>query len=85
MTKLATAFVLCVWMIVGLQDRAWLQESPVAPLKQGALLFAIPELRDPNFFQTVVLLINYERGGAMGLIINKPSKISLDEILPDLE
>lgn len=83
--KIGVVFVFCLWIILGLQDRAWLQESPVAPLKQGALLFAIPELRDPNFFQTVVLLINYERGGAMGLIINKPSKISLDEILPDLE
>jgi putative transcriptional regulator len=33
----------------------------------------------------VVLLINYEKGGAMGLIINKPTEVSLDEALPDVE
>ncbi len=57
----------------------------MASLKQGVLLFAIPELRDPNFFQTVVLLIDYEKEGAMGVIINKPTEVSLDEVLPDVE
>lgn len=85
MKKFVATFVLCLWIVVGLQDRAELQESPVASLKQGVLLFAIPELRDPNFFQTVVLLINYEKGGAMGLIINKSTEVSLEEALPDVE
>jgi putative transcriptional regulator len=58
---------------------------PVARLRQGVFLFAVPELRDPNFHQTVVLLINYEPGGAMGVIINKPTEIPLDEALPDIQ
>ncbi len=85
MKKLVATSVLCLWIVVGFQGRAVLQESPVASLKQGVLLFSIPELRDPNFFQTVVLLINYEKEGAMGVIINKPTEVSLDEALPDVE
>ncbi|MCI0529881.1 MAG: YqgE/AlgH family protein [Nitrospira sp.] len=85
MKKLVTTLGLCVWIVIGFQDEAVLQQSPVASLRQGVLLFSIPELRDPNFSQTVVLLINYEKEGAMGVIINKPTEISLDEALPDVE
>jgi putative transcriptional regulator len=83
--KLVFSAVLCLWIVVGFQDRAALQESPVASLKQGVFLFAIPELRDPNFSQTVVLLVNYEKNGAMGLIINRPTEVSLEEALPDVK
>lgn len=61
------------------------EQRLVARLKQGEFLFANPELRDPNFFHSVVLLVNYEKGGAMGLIINKPTEISLNEALPDVK
>jgi putative transcriptional regulator len=77
--------VLSLWMVIVSQDTAWVDDHPVARLKPGVLLFAVPELRDPNFFQTVVLLIHYEKAGAMGVIINKPTEFSLDEVLPDLE
>lgn len=39
----------------------------------GKLLVASPKLRDPNFFQTVVLMIQHESQGALGLILNRPS------------
>jgi len=55
------------------------------PLRQGAFLFASPGLRDPNFFQTVVLLVTYGEGGASGLIINRPTRIPLPKALPDIE
>jgi putative transcriptional regulator len=37
------------------------------------LLIAKPELRDPNFSQTVVLATQTERGDTVGVILNRPS------------
>jgi putative transcriptional regulator len=37
----------------------------------GQLLVAAPELADPNFQQTVVYLVQHDRAGAMGLVINR--------------
>lgn len=55
------------------------------PLRQGAFLVSSPHLRDPNFLQTVVLLVTYGTEGASGLIINRPSEIPLPKALPDIE
>lgn len=38
----------------------------------GSLLVAAPELGDPNFERTVVLLIQHDDQGAMGVVINRP-------------
>jgi putative transcriptional regulator len=50
-------------------------------LAAGKLLVASREVADPNFAQTVVLLTRYGRGGAMGLILNRPSDIPLSAAL----
>ena len=54
-------------------------------LAQGIFLVADPELKDPNFFKTVVLLIRYDQDGAAGLVINRPLNVKLSEVLPDLK
>lgn len=46
------------------------QEAGAASLK-GRLLVADPELQDPNFAGTVVYLLEHDRRGAMGLVINR--------------
>ena len=48
------------------------------------LLVARPGLPDPNFARTVILLVDYGEGGAMGLIINRPSRHRLSQALPDV-
>jgi putative transcriptional regulator len=48
-------------------------------------LVASRQLRDPNFKETVVLLIDYGRDGAMGLVINRPSEIKLATVFPDIK
>lgn len=40
--------------------------------RAGHLLIANPEMQDPNFFRTVVLLVVHEEEGSMGLILNRP-------------
>ncbi len=49
------------------------------------ILIAMPTLADPNFFQSVVLVCQHTEEGAMGIIINRPTDISLGEILVHLE
>jgi len=49
------------------------------PTLQGHLLVAAPQLLDPNFTRTVVLLVQHDENGALGLILNRPLKLTLAE------
>jgi putative transcriptional regulator len=51
----------------------------------GSFLVASRSLLDPNFDQTVVLLLDYSEKGALGVIINRPTRVALGEIVTDLE
>ena len=53
-------------------------------LSDGKFLVATRQLLDPRFIQTVLLLIRYNKEGALGLIINRPTKANLSDALPDL-
>ncbi len=54
-------------------------------LGKGVFLVASETLSDPNFSQTVVLLLEYDESGAVGLIINRPTEVSLASLLPGEE
>jgi putative transcriptional regulator len=54
-------------------------------LAKGKFLVASKQLRDPQFFETVVLLIEYDSQGAMGLVINRPTTVKLSKVLPEIE
>jgi putative transcriptional regulator len=43
---------------------------------QGHFLVAEPQQRDPNFVQTVVLVVQHTDQGAFGLIVNRPVSVS---------
>lgn len=43
-------------------------------------LIAMPQLGDPNFQRTVVLVIEHSETGSMGLVVNKASPLSLSEV-----
>lgn len=51
---------------------------------QGMLLIAMPHLNDPYFRMSTVLLCHHDKEGAMGLIINHPQNLSLNDVLEDL-
>lgn len=48
----------------------------------GRLVVATPSLRDPNFLRTVVLLIDHGPGGAVGVVLNRPSTTPVGDPLP---
>ncbi|MER7608688.1 YqgE/AlgH family protein [Nocardioides sp. NPDC023903] len=50
-------------------------------VRAGRLLVATPELRDPNFVDTVVLLIEVNDDGALGVVLNRPSPVPVAEVL----
>src|SRR5437879_1970422 len=54
------------------------------PLGKGVFLVASPNLADPNFRQTVVLICEYGPEGTLGVIVNRPSEFLLSEALPKL-
>ena len=58
------------------------QTAPQAALSAGRFLVAGEHLRDPNFAQTVVLLLNYGERGARGVIINRRSDVKLAAVFP---
>ena len=43
------------------------------------LLLAMPQLRDPNFSRTVVLLCQYGPSGALGFVVNRPTDVRAAE------
>lgn len=47
-----------------------MSDSSITP----ALLLSMPQLNDPNFGRTVVLLCEFAEEGAFGLVINRPTE-----------
>lgn len=52
---------------------------------RGMFLIASRGLSDPNFSQSVVLLLEYDAQGALGLIVNRPTGVTLGDLLPDVD
>ncbi|MEX2293297.1 MAG: YqgE/AlgH family protein [Acidimicrobiales bacterium] len=48
----------------------------------GRLLLAEPMLGDPNFDRTVVLMVEHQSDGAMGLVLNRPTDLPVADALP---
>lgn len=48
----------------------------------GKLLVATPALTDPNFSRTVVLVLDHDDEGTLGVVVNRPTSVGLDEVLP---
>jgi putative transcriptional regulator len=51
----------------------------------GQLLLASPALLDPNFRRTVVLVGVHSEEGALGVVLNRPSTVTVEEAVPQLQ
>ena len=47
----------------------------------GTLLVASPDLLDPNFADAVVLVLDADESGALGVILNRPSQVPVAAVL----
>lgn len=50
----------------------------------GSLLVANGTLMDPNFRRTVVVITEHNEGGAMGLVLNRPAEVTVEDAAPAL-
>ena len=58
-----------------------LDSSQLAP----GYLVAAPNLADPNFAETIVLMAEHSQDGAIGFIINRTTAITLDDLLESVD
>jgi len=68
--------------MVGVEEEA-LGADRRPPSTRGRLLVATPDLRDPNFVRTVILMLEHGAEGALGLVLNRPSEVRVADALPD--
>src|SRR5271165_652070 len=60
-------------------------EEPAPPSLAGQLLVAAPSMEDPRFEHTVILIVQHNPSGAVGIVINKPiGEISLASVFEAL-
>ncbi len=52
---------------------------------EGFLLVASPDLLDPNFHRSVVLILSHDDQGSFGLVLNRPTDRRLGDVLPDVD
>ena len=72
---------LTAWLLVLSLAAAPLQaEETLAP---AVFLVAKPELLDPNFSQSVVLVVFPKNAGPVGVILNRPVPLTLNDVFPD--
>jgi len=96
---LAAAVLLTLWIAGGCGSRVDTLSNPEVGLspklsallvqsldqpQAGTFLVAARGLRDPNFSQTVVFLIDYDSYGAFGLIIDRPTGHTMAELWPEI-
>jgi putative transcriptional regulator len=48
----------------------------------GRLLVASPSLVDPNFARTVVLVLDHDEEGTLGVVLNRPTAVPVASVLP---
>ena len=77
MSKARRALPLLALFVASLAATALSQESP-----RTFFLVAKPEMRDPNFRETVILVTENPDAQATGVIINRPTDRSFADLLP---
>jgi len=61
------------------------REVATSRLRVGSFLVASRDLHDPNFRESVILLVEYGPQGATGLIINRPTKVPFAKAIPEID
>lgn len=59
------------------------QSKNAKDLGVGKLLVASRDLGDPNFAETVILLVHYDEEGVVGLVLNRRTDVPLSRVLKE--
>ena len=60
-------------------------QATAQDLATGKILVARRHMADRNFAQTVILLVQHDEKGTVGLIVNRPTKIPLSRLTKEFE
>jgi len=77
------AGMLCALLL--LSGSSWPASTPDAKPLTAILLVARDDLPDPNFSDSIVLVMNNLAPGPVGIIINRPMQIPVSHLFPDVE
>ena len=67
----------------GTSDKA--HTAPMSGSFAPGFLIAMPDLGDPNFFRSVVLLCAHDEEGAFGIVVNCPSTITIADVCGQID
>jgi putative transcriptional regulator len=59
-------------------------QPPAPAVRDGTALVASPELGDPNFARSAVLVLRHDDNGTLGLVINRVTTLAPIEVFPEL-
>src|SRR5436305_450854 len=59
--------------------------ASASDLTTPVLLLAMPQVLDPYFERSVVLLVHHEEAGSLGFVLNHPTAIRVGEILKEMD
>jgi putative transcriptional regulator len=59
--------------------------EPAAELETPLLLIAMPQVVDPFFHRAVVLLMRHTDEGSFGVIVNRPTDVTVQDVLAGME
>jgi putative transcriptional regulator len=64
----------------------WLGALPASAqeITNGTLLVASPDLTDPNFSKSVVLVLRHDDDGTLGVVLNRPTNLEPAKVFPEL-
>jgi putative transcriptional regulator len=54
-------------------------------IQPGSLLVASDKLNDPNFAESVVVIVRLDDDGSLGLVLNRRSEVPLTRLFPDVK
>ncbi len=77
---LASLAIAADWPFVRIQD-----DDAASQLAAGKILVARRSLEDPNFAETVIVVVQHDDQGTLGLIVNRQTKLPISKLARDLE
>jgi putative transcriptional regulator len=84
LSRVRPTYLLLATLVVAAGAAAPAVSAAPPRLQPGVFLYAAPSLGDPNFAETVVLLLEHGPGGSLGLIVNRPTRVGVREAVKEL-
>ena len=77
-------FTFAAWLAAATLYFGTVAPSAAQTLTTGTLLVASPELGDPNFARSVILVLRHDEEGTIGVVLNRPTNLVPATIFPEL-